>query len=231
MKVSKETSAKHRDELLNAASRLFRERGFDKVGIAEIAAAAGLTHGAFYTHFESKEALCAEVIALAAGRSRAAQDSRPNWRASVEAYLSPKHVRDRATGCPFAALGGDVPRESETIRTAFSEALERSIEAVAGEARPRRRGRGPGRGHPGACHHGGRAGAGAYRRNPTTARRDPGRGPEQAARAAAQVSQRQAHAARSAASVSSWSEAKPRAGSFRWATAHEVDLRPFKEAF
>jgi TetR/AcrR family transcriptional repressor of nem operon len=132
MKVSKETSAKHRDELLNAASRLFRERGFDKVGIAEIAAAAGLTHGAFYTHFESKEALCAEVIALAAGRSRAAQDSRPNWRASVEAYLSPKHARDRATGCPFAALGGDVPRESETIRTAFSEALERSIEAVAG---------------------------------------------------------------------------------------------------
>jgi TetR/AcrR family transcriptional repressor of nem operon len=58
----------------------------------------------------------------------------------VEAYLSPKHVRDRATGCPFAALGGDVPRESETITTAFSEALERSIEAVvvrlghAGEA-------------------------------------------------------------------------------------------------
>ena len=88
MKVSKETSAKHRDELLNAASRLFRERGFDKVGIAEIAAAAGLTHGAFYTHFESKEALCAEVIAHASGRSRAALDSRLNWRASVEAYLS-----------------------------------------------------------------------------------------------------------------------------------------------
>jgi len=131
MKVSKETSAKHRDELLKAASRLFRERGFDKVGIAEIAGAAGLTHGAFYTHFESKEALCAEVIGLASGRSRAALDSRLNWRASVEAYLSPKHVRDRATGCPFAALGGDVPRESETIRTAFSEALERSIEAVA----------------------------------------------------------------------------------------------------
>lgn len=47
MKVSKETSVKHRDELLKAASRLFRERGFDKVGIAEVAAAAGLTHGAF----------------------------------------------------------------------------------------------------------------------------------------------------------------------------------------
>ena len=54
MKVSKETSAKHRDELLKAASRLFRERGFDKVGIAEISAAAGLTHGAFYTHFNRR---------------------------------------------------------------------------------------------------------------------------------------------------------------------------------
>lgn len=131
MKVSKETSAKHREELLSAASRLFRERGFDKVGIAEIAAAADLTHGAFYTHFESKEALCAEVISQAAGRSRAALDSKLNWRASVEAYLSPKHARDRATGCPFAALGGDVPRESETIRAAFSDALDRSIDAIA----------------------------------------------------------------------------------------------------
>jgi TetR/AcrR family transcriptional repressor of nem operon len=113
------------------------------VGIAEIAAAAGLTHGAFYTHFESKEALCAEVITQASGRSRAAQDSRLDWHALVEAYLSPRHVRDRATGCPFAALGGDVPRESETIRTAFSEALERSIEAVA--VRLGHAGGGPGR--------------------------------------------------------------------------------------
>jgi TetR/AcrR family transcriptional repressor of nem operon len=131
MKVSKETSAKHRTELLKAASGLFRERGFDKVGIAEIAAAAGLTHGAFYTHFESKEALCTEAIARASGRSGTALEAMGNWRASVEAYLSPKHVRDRATGCPFAALGGDVPRESNAIKTAFSDALERSIDAVA----------------------------------------------------------------------------------------------------
>jgi AcrR family transcriptional regulator len=79
MKVSKETSARHRDELLNAASRLFRERGFDKVGIAEIAATAGLTHGAFYRHFESKEALCAEVIARA-GASRTSSEPRKRVR-------------------------------------------------------------------------------------------------------------------------------------------------------
>jgi TetR/AcrR family transcriptional repressor of nem operon len=143
MKVSKETRDRHRDELLEAATRLFRERGFDKVGIAEIAAAAGLTHGAFYTHFESKETLCAEVIAHTAARSDTALDSTGSWRASVEAYLSPKHVRDRATGCPLAALGGDVPRESDTIKTAFSDALGRSIDAVAArleqEAGPSRR--------------------------------------------------------------------------------------------
>ncbi len=131
MKVSKETSARHRDELLKAASRLFRERGFDKVNIAEIAAAAGLTHGAFYTHFESKDALCAEVLARGLRRSGVAPNSPVDWRAYIEAYLSPKHVRDRANGCPFAALGGDVPRESETIKSAFSDALEHSIDAVA----------------------------------------------------------------------------------------------------
>jgi TetR/AcrR family transcriptional repressor of nem operon len=131
MKVSKETSARHREELLRAASRLFRERGFDKVGIAEITAAAGLTHGAFYTHFESKEALCAEALARGSRRSGAAPESRTLWRDYVQAYLSPKHVRDRSNGCPLAALGGDVPRESEAIRAAFSDSLERFIDAVA----------------------------------------------------------------------------------------------------
>jgi len=131
MKVSKETSAKHRKYLLKAASQLFRERGFDKVGIAEIAAAAGLTHGAFYTHFKSKEALCADVIAHTWGRGGTALESTVDWRASVEAYLSPKHVRDRATGCPFVALGGDVTRESKGIKTAFSDALERYIDVIS----------------------------------------------------------------------------------------------------
>jgi TetR/AcrR family transcriptional regulator, transcriptional repressor for nem operon len=131
MKVSKETSAKNRDELLKAASRLFRERGFDKVGIAEIATAAGLTHGAFYTHFESKDALCAQVIAGATRRGGAAPSSMTNWRAYIDAYLSPKHVRDRADGCPYAALAGDVPRESATVSAAFSDALDNSIDAIA----------------------------------------------------------------------------------------------------
>jgi TetR/AcrR family transcriptional repressor of nem operon len=115
MKVSKETSAKHRDELLKAASRLFRERGFDKVGIAEIAATAGLTHGAFYTHFESKETLCAEVIAHASARSGTALESTVNWRTSIEAYLARTRARSRHR-LPVAALGGDAARRATRSR-------------------------------------------------------------------------------------------------------------------
>ncbi|HEX2886637.1 TetR/AcrR family transcriptional regulator [Vineibacter terrae] len=131
MKVSKETSAKHRDALVRAASRLFREKGFDKVGIAEITAAAGLTHGAFYTHFASKEALCAEAITRTSRRTAEAVKANTDWRAYVEAYLDPKHVRDRGNGCPYAALSGDVPREGALVKSAFSEALEGSINALA----------------------------------------------------------------------------------------------------
>ena len=131
MKVSKQDSARHRDDLLRAAGRLFRDRGFDRVGIAEIAAAAGLTHGAFYTHFASKDALCAEAIARASRRAAEKVMARGDWRGFVESYLHPKHVRDRSRGCPYAALASDVPRESEPIKRAFSRSLERSIAALA----------------------------------------------------------------------------------------------------
>ncbi|TWT15182.1 TetR/AcrR family transcriptional regulator [Reyranella sp. CPCC 100927] len=131
MKVSKETSAQHRDDLLRAASRLFRDRGFDKVGVAEITAAAGLTHGAFYTHFKSKDELCAEAISQAARHSAKRAAGLGDWSTYVDAYLSPRHVRDRGNGCPYAALGGDVPRESAPVKAAFSTALDRAIDSVA----------------------------------------------------------------------------------------------------
>lgn len=131
MKVSKEVVARHREKLLEAAGRLLRERGFEQVGVAEIAAAAGLTHGALYAHFPSKEALCREAVARMLGRS-AASVGRRERRAHVEAYLSPRHVRRRETGCPYTALAGDVPRASAAIRDAFSQGLE---EALAGSAR------------------------------------------------------------------------------------------------
>lgn len=133
MKVSKEVSAGHRAVLLQAASRLFREQGFAGISIADIAAAAGLTHGAFYTHFASKEALCAEVVEQAINETVARVKAIPNRRARVEAYLSAGHAENRAGGCPLAALSGDVVRQRRKVRAAFSRAFDRVIDVLADE--------------------------------------------------------------------------------------------------
>lgn len=127
MKVSKEVVARHRENLLEAAGRLLRKRGFDKVGVAEVAAAAGLTHGALYAHFPSKEALCREAVTRMLGKSAGAGDRKAR-RAYVEAYLSPSHVRRRETGCPYTALAADVPRTPAKVRAAFSRGLEHSLD-------------------------------------------------------------------------------------------------------
>ena len=133
MKVSKVTAARHRTALLEAAGRLFREKGFDRVGIAEIAAAAGLTHGAFYTHFGSKEALSAEIAGQGSPRSGQMLGSEPDRRAFIEGYLALPHVLDRANGCPIAALAIDASRGSGEVRAAFSRSLARMIDR-AGDA-------------------------------------------------------------------------------------------------
>ena len=130
MKVSKEVGARHRAALLEAAGRLLRERGFDKVGVAEIARAAGLTHGAFYSHFASKEAICREAVETMAPRL-SPQAARGDRQAFIESYLDPRHVRERGLGCPYAALAGDVPRESASVRTTFAQALARWIDRLA----------------------------------------------------------------------------------------------------
>jgi len=133
MKISKETAARHRAALLGAASALFRERGFAGVSIAEIAAAAGLTHGAFYNHFASKEALCAEVVEQAIDETVKLVKAVPNRRTRVDFYLSAGHAENRAEGCPFAALSGDVAREPRKIRAAFSRAADRLFDVLANE--------------------------------------------------------------------------------------------------
>jgi TetR/AcrR family transcriptional repressor of nem operon len=133
MKISKETAAHHRAALLGAASALFRERGFAGVSIADIAAAAGLTHGVFYNHFASKEALCAEVVEQAIDKSREFNKAHPNRRARFEYYLSTSHTEDRAGGCPLAALSADVAREPRKVRAAFSRAADRMFDMLADE--------------------------------------------------------------------------------------------------
>jgi TetR/AcrR family transcriptional repressor of nem operon len=130
MKVSREKFAESRKRILEAAATLFREKGFDGVGLADIMKAAGLTHGGFYGHFGSKEDLEAQALSLALARSAAAWsqlvDGAPARPLSALAgqYLSPYYRDNRGEGCPIAALGCDAAREGERVRSALTAGLE-----------------------------------------------------------------------------------------------------------
>src|SRR5262245_10098091 len=113
MKVTREQAVENRERIVAAAARLFREHGFDGIGVADIMKSAGLTHGGFYGHFGSKDDLAAEACARALDRSVtkwdaiAAADGDP-LATIVGSYLSEAH-RDRpGSGCMVAAVGSDV---------------------------------------------------------------------------------------------------------------------------
>jgi len=133
MKVTKEKAAEHRAAIVRAASRMFRERGFGGVGVAEITHEAGLTHGGFYGHFASKDALAAEACtqAFAGGHAKVmAGAPHDDLAAYLDHYLSPRH-RDRcADGCPMAAYGSDVARQDKRVQARFTEGTERFVAAL-----------------------------------------------------------------------------------------------------
>ena len=116
MRVSREKAAENRERIVDAASRLFREKGFDGAGVDAIMHAAGLTHGGFYGHFGSKDDLAAEAVTRAFGRSAEKQSRYATLSDLVSAYLSERHCADRANGCAIAALGADMARQSEGVR-------------------------------------------------------------------------------------------------------------------
>jgi len=131
MKVSREQVAENRQKILEAASRLFRERGYDGVTVAEVMGAAGLTHGGFYGHFASKEELIAETLAMTLARTVYPE---ADLAAYATAYLSPQHRDDRAGGCPVAALGGETIRQSAETRAAMTAGLRRQIDRFTATA-------------------------------------------------------------------------------------------------
>jgi TetR/AcrR family transcriptional repressor of nem operon len=137
MRVSREKAAEHRERIIEAAGALFRAKGFDGIGLADIMKAADLTHGGFYGHFASKD----DLVAEASGRTMARAAA--NWTKLVEAapdkpyaallehYLSPKHRDDPGQGCAFAALGNDAARSGKLVRKAFAEGLAPLIDILA----------------------------------------------------------------------------------------------------
>ena len=140
MKMSQEDAARNRERVVTTAGRMFREHGYDGVGIAALMKASGLTNGAFYKQFDSKEDLIAEATAQALSENADA------WRQVLEAtdddpfeavtawYLSEPHVTFREAGCTYAALAAEAPRHDEAVRQAFDEGVRRTIEAMAGAA-------------------------------------------------------------------------------------------------
>ncbi|MBL6616107.1 MAG: TetR/AcrR family transcriptional regulator [Reyranella sp.] len=131
MRVSRQEAAENRERIVEAASRLFRDKGLDGVGVDAIMKEAGLTHGGFYGHFASKDALAAEATQLAIERSRAVQNRLTSLGELAESYLSPRHRADRANGCPVAALGSDFARRSGSERKVLTAGIARQIDRIA----------------------------------------------------------------------------------------------------
>lgn len=121
MRVSREKAAGNRARIVEAAARLFREHGFDGVGVDAIMKEAGLTHGGFYGHFRSKDDLAAEAVtrALASGTENLSRYA--DLGDFVKAYLSERHCTDRGGGCALASLGADVAREGKGVRRALTD--------------------------------------------------------------------------------------------------------------
>lgn len=123
--------------LLEIAAKTLREKGPDRLGVAEVMRAAGLTHGGFYTHFRSKDALVAEamreIFAQMAGRSQKLVAGLPPRHALatfIDSYVSSSHRDSPAEGCPVAGLNSDLPRQSKKIRDAFDEGVKLMVAAM-----------------------------------------------------------------------------------------------------
>jgi TetR/AcrR family transcriptional repressor of nem operon len=116
MRVSREKAAENRRRIVETAARLFREHGFDGVGVDTIMKDAGLTHGGFYGHFASKDDLAAEAVTHALARSTEKQSGFADLGALVDSYLSERHRADPANGCAVAALGCEIPRQPKGVR-------------------------------------------------------------------------------------------------------------------
>jgi len=138
MKVSKEQATLNRERVVDTAAKLFREHGYNGIGVADLMKGAGLTHGGFYGNFGSKEALMAEAAA------RAVETLAADWDKVVEknpgdplaaitrAYLSVPHRDHPGLGCVVAALGPDAARLSGEVRDVMTAGIAAQIDKLAG---------------------------------------------------------------------------------------------------
>jgi TetR/AcrR family transcriptional regulator, transcriptional repressor for nem operon len=128
MRVSKEQSETNRTSLLQAAGRLFNEKGFDGVGVAEVAKEAGLTHGALYAHFPSKDALAAEAFSDGiAHRLIAMRRRKRTFEEYLDAMFSTESRDNLANGCPMTASASEISRQGTAVAASFEQAFQETV--------------------------------------------------------------------------------------------------------
>jgi TetR/AcrR family transcriptional repressor of nem operon len=134
VRVTREQAQAHRDKILEVAGTLFRERGYEGIGVAEIMKRAGLTHGGFYGHFDSKDDLAAEITGRVLRRDgwleRLTGRPDPSFADLVRSYLSPRHRDNPGHGCFFAAVGSDVARQPRSVRRAFTDGVRKRLDIL-----------------------------------------------------------------------------------------------------
>ena len=136
MRVSRIQAAENRETVINVASRLFRERGFDGIGLKDLMEGAGLTQGAFYKQFASKGDLAAQAS------RRALESATLRWSAAIAAnpedplgavvafYLSAEHREEKMDGCPIVALGSDAARQGSDVKASFEAGIREYLELL-----------------------------------------------------------------------------------------------------
>lgn len=125
------------ERIVKVASRAIRRSGYAGTGVADIMKEAGLTHGGFYAHFASRDALlaeaadCAGAEAVSLSSAIAAAAPGQSLQALIHAYLSPQHLQDTENGCPIAALGSEMPRQAPEVRQVATRHIKEMIDLVA----------------------------------------------------------------------------------------------------
>jgi len=137
MRVSRAQAAENRERILDVASRLFRERGIDGTGVADLMKSAGLTHGGFYGHFKSKDDLVAQACGRAAKKMcdswiRQLDQASDPLDTLADTYLATKHRDNAGRGCTVAALGSELARQSSAVRHVVTEEIKPFIEYLSG---------------------------------------------------------------------------------------------------
>ncbi|MGM9490482.1 TetR/AcrR family transcriptional regulator [Ideonella sp. YS5] len=139
-KPNARTAAKEasHERIVSAAARAIRRSGYDGTGVADIMKEAGLTHGGFYAHFPSREAMLAEAASRACAESAslaaqvaASMPPRQALDSMLQAYLSPEHVAQIERGCPLAALGSETARQVPEVRSVTTRHVKEMVDLIA----------------------------------------------------------------------------------------------------